>query len=104
MIMEDNEESGPADSYVVVLFGATGDLSRRKLLPGLLHLVAAGLTPELRIVGTSLERMDHESFATFALKACNEFSSRHFSARHRTRKLECRLCPAQSSSGRWKIR
>ena len=29
--------------HVVVLFGATGDLSRRKLLPGLLHLYEAGL-------------------------------------------------------------
>ena len=29
--------------HVIVLFGATGDLSRRKLLPGLLHLFQAGL-------------------------------------------------------------
>ena len=30
---------GPRFPQVVVLFGATGDLSRRKLLPGLFHLV-----------------------------------------------------------------
>ena len=32
--------------HVVVLFGATGDLARRKLLPGLLHLLEAGLLDE----------------------------------------------------------
>jgi glucose-6-phosphate 1-dehydrogenase len=39
----------------VVLFGATGDLSRRKLLPGLLHLFKTGLLRDLRVVGTSLD-------------------------------------------------
>ena len=34
---------------VVVLFGATGDLSRRKLLPGLLNLSQAGLLPDFRV-------------------------------------------------------
>ena len=32
----------PLDPHVIVLFGATGDLSRRKLIPGLLHLIHAG--------------------------------------------------------------
>ena len=41
--------------HVIVLFGATGDLARRKLLPGLLRLSHSGLLPEYRIVGTSLE-------------------------------------------------
>ena len=31
------------ENHVVVLFGATGDLAKRKLLPGLFHLAAAGL-------------------------------------------------------------
>ncbi|MFB7268496.1 hypothetical protein ACFCXH_41150, partial [Streptomyces nojiriensis] len=30
-------QPSPAD-HVIVLFGATGDLARRKLLPGLFHL------------------------------------------------------------------
>ena len=33
------------DNHVIVLFGATGDLAKRKLLPGLFHLHAAGLLP-----------------------------------------------------------
>ena len=39
----------------VVLFGATGDLSRRKLLPGLLHLFKTGLLRDIRVVCTSLD-------------------------------------------------
>src|SRR6266571_8416874 len=34
------------DNHVIVLFGATGDLAKRKLLPGLFHLYAAGLLPK----------------------------------------------------------
>ena len=48
--------------HVVVLFGATGDLSRRKLLPGLLRLWEAGLLEDARIVGTSLEDLDTETW------------------------------------------
>src|SRR3954451_9685277 len=63
-----------ADPYVVVLFGATGDLSKRKLLPGLLHLFQSGLVPKLRIVGTSMEQYDQESFTQFAREAVDRFS------------------------------
>ncbi len=42
------------DDHVIVLFGATGDLARRKLLPGLFRLAAAGLLPErYQIIGTA---------------------------------------------------
>ncbi len=42
------------DDHVIVLFGATGDLAKRKLLPGLFGLAAAGLLPErYRIIGTA---------------------------------------------------
>ena len=56
----------------VVLFGATGDLARRKLLPGLLHLFEAGLMPELQVVGTSLDKHDRDSFVEFAKQAVAE--------------------------------
>jgi glucose-6-phosphate 1-dehydrogenase len=60
--------------HVVVLFGATGDLARRKLLPGLLRLSHSGLLPECQIVGTSLEDLDDPQFLEFALKACEDFA------------------------------
>src|ERR1700710_1034733 len=60
--------------HVVVLFGATGDLSRRKLLPGLLHLLEAGLLDDCRIVGTSLDDLDTERFVKQAREAVDECS------------------------------
>jgi glucose-6-phosphate 1-dehydrogenase len=55
-------EHGPTpDDHVLVLFGATGDLARRKLLPGLFRLEHAGLMPErYRIVGTSRAPLDSD--------------------------------------------
>jgi len=42
------------EDHVIVLFGATGDLSRRKLLPGLFNLHCTGLMPEgYRVIGVS---------------------------------------------------
>jgi glucose-6-phosphate 1-dehydrogenase len=64
-----------ATPTTVVLFGATGDLSRRKLLPGLLHLFETGLVPEIQVVGTSLEEHDRESFVEFAREAVTEFGN-----------------------------
>ncbi|MGZ4251332.1 MAG: glucose-6-phosphate dehydrogenase [Solirubrobacteraceae bacterium] len=50
------------DDHVIVLFGALGDLARRKLLPGLFHLDCAGLMPgHYQIIGTSRHGgSDHE--------------------------------------------
>jgi glucose-6-phosphate 1-dehydrogenase len=64
----------PLQPHVIVLVGATGDLARRKLLPGLLHLSQAGLVPECRIVGTSLDQLDDEGFRALARAACEEFA------------------------------
>ena len=57
----------------MVLFGATGDLSRRKLIPGLFHLLTVGLMPHMRLVGTSLDGHTRESFTAFAREALEEF-------------------------------
>jgi glucose-6-phosphate 1-dehydrogenase len=63
------------EPHVIVLFGATGDLSRRKLLPGMAHLVLSALTPDIQVVGTSLEDMDDDAFRAFAKQAVQEFST-----------------------------
>jgi glucose-6-phosphate 1-dehydrogenase len=67
---------GPRYPQVVVLFGATGDLARRKLLPGLFHLSSAGFIPGCRIIGVSLDEIDVEAFRANARSALDEFSSR----------------------------
>ncbi|CAN5407970.1 glucose-6-phosphate dehydrogenase [soil metagenome] len=77
--------------YVVVLFGATGDLARRKLLPGVLRLFESRLLPDCRVIGTSLEELSPEEFDALARSACEEFGKgeitderwRHFSKRLR---------------------
>ena len=67
---------GPRFPQVVVLFGATGDLARRKLLPGLFHLTSAGFIPGCRIIGVSLDPLDADGFRAAARGALDEFSSR----------------------------
>jgi glucose-6-phosphate 1-dehydrogenase len=70
---------GPRFAQTVVLFGATGDLARRKLLPGLLHLTSAGFIPDCRIVGVSLDDLDAAAFREAARAALDEFSTRKVS-------------------------
>jgi glucose-6-phosphate 1-dehydrogenase len=60
---------GPKLPQIVVLFGATGDLSQRKLLPGLFHLITARFIPKCRIIGVSLDDMTPDDFRTLARKA-----------------------------------
>jgi glucose-6-phosphate 1-dehydrogenase len=64
------------ENHVIVLFGATGDLAKRKLLPGLFHLHAAGLLPkEYRIIGSSPTSfgITDEQFRERAEDACTDF-------------------------------
>ena len=68
--------------HVIVLFGATGDLARRKLLPGLFHLSRAGLLPECRIVATSLDELDDDEYRDLARKACDEFARGEITDEH----------------------
>ncbi|MDN5790417.1 MAG: glucose-6-phosphate dehydrogenase [Micrococcales bacterium] len=59
----------------VVLFGATGDLAKRKLLPGMLHLHEAQLLAGLRIVATSLEDLSREQFLEIVFASVREHST-----------------------------
>jgi glucose-6-phosphate 1-dehydrogenase len=67
---------GPKFPQIVVLVGATGDLSQRKLLPGLFHLCGAGFIPSCRIIGVSLDDIDVEGFRAIARGALEKFSPR----------------------------
>ncbi len=72
----ERDKPGDVDPHVVVLFGAMGDLAKRKLLPGLFHLSMSKLTPAIRVVGTSLDALGTDDFRDAAKKACLEYSSR----------------------------
>jgi glucose-6-phosphate 1-dehydrogenase len=57
----------------LLLFGATGDLARRMLLPSLYGLDADGLLPDdLRIVGTARTELDDDQFRQRASAALEE--------------------------------
>jgi glucose-6-phosphate 1-dehydrogenase len=89
----------PLAPHVVLIFGATGDLSRRKLLPGLLRLFQAGLMPEFRIVGISMEEIDDREFREFAETACREFA-RHAFSEDDWHEFSNRLCYVPYSAAR----
>jgi glucose-6-phosphate 1-dehydrogenase len=58
----------------LLLFGATGDLAQRMLLPSLCALHADGLLdPELQIIGTSRTKMSDGEFRNFARAAVEKF-------------------------------
>jgi glucose-6-phosphate 1-dehydrogenase len=63
----------PNKVSTLLLFGATGDLARRMLLPSLYGLDSDGLLPDdLRIVGTARTRLDDDEFRSRAEAALNE--------------------------------
>jgi len=67
---------GPKQPQVLILVGATGDLSRRKLLPGLFHLASTGFIPGCRIIAVSLDELDVDGFRVIAREALGQFSTR----------------------------
>lgn len=62
------------DPCVFVLFGATGDLSRRKLLPALFRLFAERLLPEkFAIIGFALPDQKYPDYSQLVRAALDEF-------------------------------
>jgi glucose-6-phosphate 1-dehydrogenase len=76
MLAKNASKVGPRYPQVVVMVGATGDLSRRRLLPGLFHLCSSGFIPGCRIIGVSLDDLDPDGFRKIAREALDQFSSR----------------------------
>ncbi|MCP9275401.1 glucose-6-phosphate dehydrogenase [Mycolicibacterium arenosum] len=63
------------DPHVIVLFGATGDLAKRKLLPGMAYLDQSELAPNIQIIGTSLEDLTDDEFRALAKEAIDAFGT-----------------------------
>jgi glucose-6-phosphate 1-dehydrogenase len=58
----------------LLIFGATGDLSKRMLIPSLCALDAEGLLdPRIQIVGTARSDLDDQGFRNFAREALEQF-------------------------------
>ncbi len=64
----------PVESFDLVIFGATGDLARRKILPGLFRRFRSGqMPPEARIIGAARTEMDTSGFRQLVSEAIVEF-------------------------------
>jgi glucose-6-phosphate 1-dehydrogenase len=65
--------SSTVEPHVFVIFGATGDLARRKLIPALYHLSSAGVLPSrCRLLGVARGALDDEEFRRLVRETWNE--------------------------------
>jgi glucose-6-phosphate 1-dehydrogenase len=64
----------PVDTFDLVIFGGTGDLARRKILPGLFRRFLSGqMTAESRIIGAARSDMDDAGYRQMIREAIAEF-------------------------------
>ena len=69
-----------ADSCLLVIFGATGDLTRRKLIPALYDLACVGCTnPNFDVLGIGRTQLTTTSFGNGCTRAANSKDARNFS-------------------------
>ena len=63
------------EPQILVIFGASGDLAQRKLVPALYQLKREGrLPPEMTIVGVARREWSHDYFREQMLQGIEEFS------------------------------
>lgn len=58
-----------------MLFGATGDLAKRKLIPGMAYLDQSELAPHIQVVGTSLEDLTDDEFRELARESIEKYAT-----------------------------
>jgi glucose-6-phosphate 1-dehydrogenase len=67
----------PVHATTLVIFGATGDLSRRKLLPALYNLAHEGALPgRFNLIGVSRGDLSDDDFRDVAVQSAGRFSRR----------------------------
>jgi len=66
----------PGDSCVMVIFGATGDLTQRKLLPALYNLAKAGrLSRKFAVIGAAVDPLGADTFREHLLGAIRTYAT-----------------------------
>jgi glucose-6-phosphate 1-dehydrogenase len=67
----------PVETFDLVIFGGTGDLARRKILPGLYRRFCAGQMPEdARIIGAARSEFDDAGYRAFVREAVEKYVHR----------------------------
>ena len=65
----------PVDPFEIVVFGGTGDLARRKLIPSLYHRFCDGQIPaESRIIGASRSKLERGEYLAMIKEAYEAFN------------------------------
>src|SRR5580698_6794029 len=69
--------AGDPGALVFVLFGATGDLAKRMVLPAFYQLATEGLLPaQWRLVGNGRGDVAHEDFRAHVYDSLTEFGTK----------------------------
>ena len=69
----------PVDSFDLVIFGATGDLARRKIFPGLFKRFLAGQMPiESRVFGAARSNLSQKKFNELVENSIKSFAEMNF--------------------------
>src|SRR5881296_2210049 len=67
----------PVHPTTLVIFGATGDLAKRKLLPAIYNLAHEGALPErFNLIGVSRGEQTDDEFQALARESIEQFSRR----------------------------
>jgi glucose-6-phosphate 1-dehydrogenase len=92
---EDSSKQKKPDSCSFVIFGVTGDLAHRLVLPALYNLAATDLLPDkFCIVGITRKAMPNEALRDSLMKGLREFATRPVDDEIAKRLLECVTCIA----------
>ena len=66
----------PVKSFDLVIFGGTGDLAKRKILPGLFRRFLAGqMPPDARVIGAARSKLDDDGYRDLVREAISEFAT-----------------------------
>jgi glucose-6-phosphate 1-dehydrogenase len=69
-----NEKAEQVPACLMTIFGASGDLTKRLLLPSIYNLVAAGVLPdEFHLLGVAMEQWDDNEFKDHISSTLKEF-------------------------------
>jgi len=68
----------PDDPCTIVIFGATGDLTKRKLIPALFNLARAGGLREFQILGIGRQQITDDKFRKSMREAATASSDNGF--------------------------
>ena len=85
----------PPDPCSFVIFGVTGDLAHRLVIPALYNLAATGLLPDkFCVVGITRKGMPNDELRDGLMKGLRQFATRPVDDAIATRLLECVTCIA----------